>query len=133
MVVGACRDPSVGLAVDIRRLQRAHLLPAALVCHYRGMAGASQYAWFIANVWPDEKGHPAAMIFEWDRGAGKLGAHVRTAHFDSARGFREVMESLGYEVVEGQLAESVTAEGVRIALRQELVPVYVPAAQPAYA
>lgn len=43
------------------------------------------------------------------------------------------MASLGYEVVEGQLAESVTAEGVRIALRRELVPVYVRAAQPAYA
>ncbi|MGH3766912.1 MAG: hypothetical protein ACRDS0_26930 [Pseudonocardiaceae bacterium] len=97
------------------------------------MAGGPPYAWFIANVWPDEKGYPTARIFKWDREAGKVGAHVKTVHFGSSQGFREVMESLGYEVVEGQLTESVTAEGVRIALRRELVPVYVRAAQPAYA
>lgn len=97
------------------------------------MARPVPYAWFIARVWPDDKGFPAARIFEWDRAAGVAGKHVRTAHFGHSRGFREVMESLGYEVVEGQLAESVTADGVWIALRRELVPVHVRAAEPVFA
>ena len=71
--------------------------------------------------------------FRWERDAGKLGTHVATAQFDDSQSFRSVMERLGYEVVEGQLKDSVTARGVHIALRREFVTVRVPARERARA
>ena len=46
---------------------------------------------------------------------------MATAQPDDSQSFRSVMERLGYEVVEGQLKDSVTARGVHIALRREFV------------
>lgn len=97
------------------------------------MAHDPIYAWFVAVVWPDANGVPTASIFRWERDAGKFGSHVETAHFDDSQSFRSVMERLGYEVVEGQITDSVTARGVNIALRKELVPVRVPARERARA
>jgi hypothetical protein len=97
------------------------------------MADRPVYRWFVASVWPDEEGVPSAAIFEWDREAGKLGGHVRTVRFGPELSFNDAVAQLHYEVVEGQLSRSVTAQGVLVALRRELVPVYVPAREPAYA
>jgi hypothetical protein len=97
------------------------------------MAQDRIYAWFVAVVWPDADGVPTASNFRWERDAGKLGTHVATAQFDDSQSFRSVMERLGYEVVEGQLKDSVTARGVHIALRREFVTVRVPARERARA
>jgi hypothetical protein len=97
------------------------------------MADGPIYDWFLAVVWADADGVPTAKIFHWDRGAGKVGRQVATAQFEESQSFRSVMERGGYEVVEGQVRDSVTARGVRIALRREFVTVPVPARQRARA
>jgi hypothetical protein len=91
-----------------------------------------QYAWFVAIVWPDDRGAPKARIHEWDRENGQLGTVVEVVPFGTSRPFRQEMEKRYYEVVDGQLTDPVTPDGVMIALRRakEPVPVRVPAARP---
>jgi hypothetical protein len=93
------------------------------------MADGSIYVWFMAIVWPDHNRVPTASIYHWERDAGQRGRHVATVPYDESHSFRSVMEGLGYEVVEGQFEDSVTARGVYIALRREAVPVPVPVRQ----
>ena len=96
------------------------------------MPTRSTYSWFIAKVWPDERGVPSAVIFECDYPFDVLGRQVHTVQFGLDLSFDDAIAKLGYEIVK-EVVAAVTPTGVMITLRRERVPVYVPAGRRAYA
>jgi hypothetical protein len=91
-----------------------------------------RYAWYVAVIWPDADGVPTAVIYDWDydsdRGTGKFGERVAAFHFKDRAGqtFDEVLARMYYEVDDRQ-RPGVSAEGVSVLVRREMVPVPVPA------
>ncbi len=79
-------------------------------------------AWFVALVWPNNLGVPAARVHEWDRQTGQVGKLVESFTYGEKLTFYDVLAGRNYQVVDGVLEQSVFHDGVLVALRQAVDP-----------
>lgn len=132
---GGCPDPNPGSG----HIARDPGAACGLASGRRGVRDScivsieDGFAWFLARVWPDLKGVPTVVVFEWERQAGEFGPHVETFHFGPEDTFAAAIARRYYELAPDRLNEPVRPDGVLIPLRKETVPVPVYAREPVYA